>query len=113
MAIATNRVILNSAPVSEGQWELVQALAVPFTVSVFGFAAGDVAQVWVSNLATQPPLAPPAVGDGTFKLGDDIAADAAIVVGETWRWLRVRKSAAGGTPATTKAELHAIAAFAI
>ncbi|MBI4461466.1 MAG: hypothetical protein HY653_01025 [Acidobacteria bacterium] len=108
MAIATNKTILNSAPVSEGQWELVQALAVPFTVSVSGFASGDVAQVWVSNLSSQPPLAPPAVGDGTFKLGDDITADTAVVVGETWRWLRVRKSAAGGSPATTKAELQAV-----
>lgn len=113
MAVPHQKQILSSSGVSEGQWERVDGIAVPFTVIVYGFNAGDVAQLYVSNSAAQPPLAAPAAGDGTVKLGGDITADTGVVIKETWRWLRVRKSAAGGTPATTKADVAATVGYAL
>jgi len=111
MAIQNHKQILSSSAVSEGQWEDVGAQAVPFTVAVYGFAAGDIAQIYLSDKLTEPALAAPAAGDATMKLGGDITADTMQVIDFAVKWLRVRKSAAGGSPATTKADLFGYGAF--
>lgn len=111
MAQSLNKQILSSSAVSEGEWTDIGAMAPQLTVIVYGFAAGDIAQIYVSNKTAVPALAVPAAGDGTVKLGSDITADLGVIVDADWRWIRVRKSAAGGTPATTKADLKAMGAY--
>ena len=94
MFSGTNEEILSSAAISEGTWYQVDFLEPPFSVSVKGFASGDVVQIWVSNEYDQPSAVSPAAGDGTFQYGGDIATDTAREITASYRWLRVRKSAA-------------------
>lgn len=101
-----NQEILSSAAISEGAWVQTSGLESPFSVSLFGFAAGDVAQIYVSDLYDKPAAVAPVDGDGTFKFGDDYTSDVKVLVEPTPRWLRVRKPAAGGAPATTKARVQ-------
>lgn len=103
--------LLNSSAVSEGGWLRIGTMRPPFTVIVYGFATGDVAQIYVSNLSgapNTPALAAPAAGDGTVQLGGDITSDVGTIISENWEWIRVRKSAAGGAPATTIADLYGL-----
>ena len=101
-----NEEILSSAAVSEGAWVQVDGLESPFAVALYGFAAGDVVQIWVSDLYAKPAAAAPADGDGTHQFGSDYTSDTRVLVEPSPRWLRVRKSAAGGAPATTKARVQ-------
>lgn len=103
-----NQEILNSAAISEGAWVKVDALVAPITATVHGFATGDVAEIWVSNKYAIPasPAVEPVAGDGTFQYGGDISSDTAVEITGNFRWLRVRKSAAAGSPATTVAEVQ-------
>ncbi len=111
MARSTNTQILSSSAISEGSWLDIGALDAKCTLVIYGFNAGDVAQIYVSNLTATPALAAPAAGDGTVKLGADITSDTGVIVDADWRWIRVRKSAAGGTPAVTKADFKGFAAY--
>ena len=102
--------LLSSSATSEGSWIRIGGMRPPFTLIVYGFASGDTAQIYVSNLPSNPnspALAAPAAGDGTVQLGGDITSDVGTIVSEAWEWIRVRKSAAGGSPATTIADLYA------
>ena len=104
-----NQEILSSATVSEGIWYQIDNLDIPFTVSLYGFdGVADVAQIYVSNLYTKPAAVTPIAGDGTQQYGTDYNADTWVEVADTFRWLRVRKSVAGGTPATTKARVQGV-----
>lgn len=98
--------ILSSAAVSEGAWTQVDGLKSPFTLTVCGFAAGDVAQIWVSNLYDEPAAVTPVAGDGTLQYGGNIITDTGVEITGNYRWVRVRKSTAGGAPATTKARVQ-------
>lgn len=110
MARTINQQILNSSGVSEGQWLDIGALEANCTLVIYGFNAGDAAQIYVSNRIAQPALAPPAAGDGSVKLGNDVTSDLGVIINADWRWIRVRKSAAGATPATTQADFKGYAA---
>jgi hypothetical protein len=101
-----NKEILSSAAISEGAWEQTSGLESPFAVSLYGFASGDVAQIYVSDLYDKPLAVAPVDGDGTVQFGSDYTSDIRVLVEPTPRWLRVRKSAAGGTPATTRARVQ-------
>lgn len=109
MAVTINKQILSSSAISEGLWVDSEGVWPHCTLVVYGFNAGDIAQIYVSNKTAQPALAAPAAGDGTVKLGSDITSDVGIIIDATWRWIRVRKSAQGATPATTKADIKAYA----
>jgi hypothetical protein len=102
-----NQQILSSSAVSEGTWIQVDNLILPFTVSIYGFdGVGDVAQIYVSNSYAQPPAVAPVAGDGTQQYGSDYNSDTWVEIAVTFRWLRVRKSAAGVAPATTVARIQ-------
>ena len=102
-----NQEILSSSGVTEGAWYQVDDLVLPFTVLIHGFdGVGDVAQIYVSNLYAKPAAVAPVAGDGTRQYGYDYNSDTWVEVADTFRWLRVRKSAAGGAPATTVARIQ-------
>ena len=102
-----NQEILSSSAVSEGTWIQVDHLILPFTVSIYGFdGVGDVAQIWVSNLYDKPAAVTPVASDGTLQYGGNITTDTGVEITGNFRWVRVRKSAAGGAPATTKARVQ-------
>jgi hypothetical protein len=101
-----NKEILNSAAISEGEWVQTDGLAIPFSVQLYGFAAGDVAQIYVSNLYAKPAAVEPAAGDGTKQYGADISADEVVEITASYRWTRARKSVAGAAPATTVARIQ-------
>lgn len=101
-----NQEIFSSAVVAQGAWFQVDKLDSPFTVSAVGFATGDVAQVWVSNEVAEPAAAAPATGDGTFQYGSDISGDEWVEVTPSFRWMRMIKTAAAGSPATTKGRIQ-------
>ena len=110
MAIC-NQSILYSAAVSEGTWVDCSTFRVPFTIIVHGFAAdgNDQAQIVTSNLLVQPPLAPPAAGDGTIVEGwPTISADGVYSITSPRHWIRVRKSQASSTLVVTDADLFAL-----
>jgi len=108
-----NQEILSSSAVSEGTWHQIDHLIAPFTVTVYGFAAGDTAQIYISDLYDKPAAVAPASADGTFKYGGDISGDTATEITGSFRWLRVRKSVAGGAPATTKARVFGQEKFSL
>jgi hypothetical protein len=101
-----NQEIFSSAVVAQGAWFRVDGLDSPFTVSAVGFETGDVAQVWASNEVTEPGAAAPAAGDGTFQYGSDITEDSWMEVTPSFRWMRMIKTAAAGSPATTKGRIQ-------
>jgi hypothetical protein len=103
-----NQEILSSSGVSEGTWIQVDNLLVPYTIAIFGFAGNDKAQIYVSNSYAKPAAVAPVAGDGTLKLGSDISADGYVSITTPFRWLRVRKSAADASPATTVAQIQGI-----
>jgi len=103
-----NQEILSSSAVSEGTWIQVDSLLVPYTIAIFGFAAADKAQIYVSNAYEKPAAVTPVGGDGTLKIGSDISADGYVSIITPFRWLRVRKSAADASPALTVAQIQGI-----
>jgi len=103
-----NQEILSSSSVSEGTWVQVDSLLVPYTIAIFGFAAADKAQIYVSCSDDKPAAVPPAAGDGTLKIGFDISVDGYVSIITPFRWLRVRKSAADASPALTVAQIQGI-----
>jgi hypothetical protein len=104
-----NQQILYSSAVSEGTWTEIDPLISPFSIGVSGFASGDAAQIYVTNEYTTPsPAVAPVAGDQTMQLGDDITSDTMVVIAANFRWVRVRKSTAGGSPATTIAVLQGL-----
>lgn len=111
---AYNVQLLSSSATSEGAWFPVAYLESPYSVALYGFASGDEAQIWVTNLPTPPSPAAPAAGDGTFQYPDTTSAsnftsDTAVEILGNFQWMRVRKPLAGGSPATTKAYISAFA----
>ena len=104
-----NSTLLNSSAVSEGTWVNVAGIISPFSVGLSGFASGDAAQVYVTNNYSPPsPAIAPVAGDGTMQFGPTITSDTMMVVVGNFAWIRVRKSTAGGSPATTLATLNGL-----
>ena len=104
MAYYDNRVLLSNTAVDDGTWIEATQFNVPLSITLEGFNAGDIAQVRVSNALG---LTPPANTAHEIQYGTDITAVGKVEVTAPFRWVKVRKSAAGGTPATTVAKLHA------
>lgn len=96
------RDLLNSSAIADGSWVDSGEYVAGFSVVLTGFAAGDIAQVRVSDDFVRP-------ADNTHgvQYGADVTADSVREVLSTFRWFKVRKSAAGGVPATTVAKLYA------
>jgi hypothetical protein len=104
-----SQTIFNSAPVAEGQWVDCCTFRVPWSITVYGFASGDVVEIVTSNLPGTPNAQAPLPGDGQIVEGwPTISQDGRYPVTSTCHWVRVRKSAAGANPATTFAEICAI-----
>jgi hypothetical protein len=104
MAYYDNRVLLNNSAVDNGTWVEATQWNVPFSITLQGFAAGDSAEVRVSNLVG---TAPPANTVHEILYGTAFTADGKQEVTAPYRWVKVRKAAAGGVPATTLAQVHA------
>lgn len=103
--------ILNSCATNEGRWVDSGKFHVPFSILVYGFAAGDAIQVYVSNQPGQPTLCAPMCGDGTMPYAtmdiNAISSDDVIPINYPVRWIRCRKSASSGSQ-TTRADLCAV-----
>lgn len=90
---------LNGTVVDASEW-INCSWAKTMSVELTGFAAGDAVQIRVSNAPTKPLST-----DAGKQVDLDFIADAYIKVDLNPVWIRVTKSAAGGTPASTLAHL--------
>lgn len=98
--------LLASAPSANGAWRDIHELDVPFSVLFSGFAAtGDTAQLWMSNLVTQPSSGNPVAGDRSVQYGGNVTAAVIVEVTAPYRWIRAIKSAAAGSPEITYVDI--------
>jgi len=89
------------APNTTG-WMDCAGLSAPLSVTVEGAAAGDAIEVRVSN----NPTLPDPTNQGVLY-GAAVVANGVVKITEPYRWIRINRSTAGGTPAIVSAWLAA------
>ena len=97
MAAYENKVLLATAgaATSNGAWVDASQFEIPWSIHFAGTGAGDTCEIRVSNAIVQP-----ADASHEALLGTAVATDQQTrQVAETYRWVKVRKTAA--TIATT------------
>lgn len=88
---AQQQMLVQNKTVADSGWFDAGAFVAPISLTIQGMVATDVVQIYVSNANAMG-----ATDVGT-KYGADITADGKAVISESYRWIRIARSAIAGS----------------
>jgi hypothetical protein len=88
--------LINNVATGDFGWIDCSALAPGGSIVIINAGAADAVRISVSNSPTMPT-------DAGVQLGSDVVASSIVKLDVAYRWIKVRRNSAGGTPLVVNA----------